>query len=102
MQSDLPDGSFELVDAFPGLRFSNPVIWNTQRLIRGDSSRMLPIGNHMADQQSIAKLGEWIMGLASWRSFDDCNETFFQGTHSALEHQMIYDGQDGWTKWQEF
>ena len=63
---------------------------------------MLPIGNHMADQQSIAKMVEWIMGLAAWRSFDDWNETFFQGTHSALEHQMIYDGQDGWTKWQEF
>ena len=25
MPPDLPDGSFEVVDAFPGLRFSNPV-----------------------------------------------------------------------------
>gem|GEM_PF-2318247 len=73
-----------------------------QRLIRGDSGRMPPIGNHMADQQSIAQMGEWIMGLASWKSFDDWNETFFQGTHSAFEHQLIYDDQDGWTKWQEF
>jgi len=33
MPSDLLDGSFELVDAFPGLRFSNPVIWKTQSSI---------------------------------------------------------------------
>ena len=73
-----------------------------QRLIRGDSGRMPPIGNHVADQQSIAQMGEWIMGLASWKSFDNWNETFFQGTPSALEHQLMDDDQDGWTNWQEF
>ncbi len=73
-----------------------------QRLIRGDSGRMPPIGNHVADQQSIAQMGEWIMGLASWKSFDNWNETFFQGTPSALEHQLMDDDQDGWSNWQEF